>query len=86
MYSNICTCTCFEANGLVLSDSDPDQAVAKTTHTASRRSVQLLQRYFVEQGVSDGHYAAIDMCADELFRRVNAKMRQATLDSFLLLS
>ena len=76
-------CTCFEANGLV-PDSDPDKEVAKTTHTASRRSVQLLQWYFVEQGISDGYYAAIDMCVDEEFRKANAKMRQATLDSFML--
>ena len=64
-------------------DSDPDEEVAKTTHAAARRSVQLLQRYFVEQGVSDEYHAAIDMCADEVFRRANAKMKQTSLDSFM---
>ena len=64
-YSNLCTvhahdscCTCtwqlqHEANGLV-----PDEEVVITTHAAARRSVQLLQRYFVEQGVSDANFLA----------------------------
>ena len=65
-------------------DSDPDEEVAKTTHAAARHSVPLLQRYFVEQDVSDAYHAAIALCVDEVFRRANAKMRQTALDSFTL--
>ena len=72
---------CQSEDGSEDEDSDPDEEVA---HAAARRSVQLLQRYFIEQGVSDAYHAAIDMCADEVFRRANAKMRQTTLDSFTL--
>ena len=61
-----------------------EEEVVKTTHAAARHSVQLLQRYFFEQGINDAYDAAMDMCADEAYRRANAKMRQTTLDSFTL--
>ena len=54
-----------------------DEEVAKTTHAASRRSLHL-QRYFVEQGVNNADHAAIDRCADEVFRTANVKMRPVT--------
>ena len=60
-----------------------DEEVAKATHAAARRSVHL-QQYFVEQGVSDAYHASIDMCADEVFRRANVKMRTTTPHSFKL--
>ena len=62
-----------EANRLV-----PDDEVAKTTNAAAGRSVQLLQLYFVEQSVSNAYHAAIDVWADEVFRRANAKMNLYT--------
>ena len=51
---------CQSEDGSEDKDSDTDEEVAKTTYAAARRSVQLLQQYFVEQGVSDAYHAAID--------------------------
>ena len=42
-------------------------AINKTTHLAARHSVQLLQQYFVEQGVSDVYVTSIDMSVAEVF-------------------
>ena len=48
------------------------------THADARRAVQVLQQYFLEQGISDAHNAALDMCAGEVPRKA-----AFTLDSFL---
>ena len=37
------------------------------SHSEARHSAQLLQRYFVEQGFSEEHHTALDMCAGEVF-------------------
>ena len=50
-------------------DSDCDDDVAaKTTHAAARRSIQVLQQYVIEQGFSEVHYTALDMCADRVLK------------------
>ena len=77
---------CQSEDGSEDKDGDADEEVAKTTHAAARYSIQLLQRYMylIEQGISDAYHAAIDMCVDEVFRRASSRMRQTTLDSFML--
>ena len=42
-----------------------NEKVAKTTHAAARCSVQLLQRYFLKQGISNAGHTAIDTNADK---------------------
>ena len=64
------------------SDSDND-TVVRISHVAAKRSIQVLQQYFVEQGFSDTLHASLDMCADEVFSNAASKMAQTTLDSFL---
>ena len=66
------------------SDSDSDNdTVVRISHVAAKRSIQVLQQYFVEQGFSDTLHASLDMCADEVFSNAASKMAQTTLDSFL---
>ena len=56
------------------SDSDSDNdTVVKISHVAAKRSIQVLQQYFVEQGFSDTLHASLDA----------SKMAQTTLDSFV---
>ena len=73
------TCSMFKLTNVPLSDEE----AVKNTHAAARHSVYL-QRYFVKQSVSDASNAAIDMWADEVFRRANVKLRQTTPHSFKL--
>ena len=61
-YIHMTAAACLKRTDVSLSDEE----VAKTTHAAVKRSVHL-QRYFIEQGVSDASRTAIDMCADEVF-------------------
>ena len=63
---------CQSKEGSEDEDSDPDEEVVKTTYAAAKHSIQLLQQYFVEQGISDAYHAAIDMCEDKVFQRANA--------------
>ncbi|KAI6651320.1 Tigger transposable element-derived protein 6-like [Oopsacas minuta] len=66
------------------SDSDSDNdTVARISNVAAKRSIQVLQQYFVEQGFSDTLHASLDMCADEVFSNAASKMAQTTLDPFL---
>ncbi|KAI6651119.1 Tigger transposable element-derived protein 6-like [Oopsacas minuta] len=66
------------------SDSDSDNdTVVRISNVAAKRSIQVLQQYFVEQGFSDTLHASLDMCADEVFSNAASKMAQTTLDPFL---
>ena len=57
------------------SDSDSDNdTVVRIGHVAAKRSIQVLQQYFVEQGFSDTLHASLDMCADEVFSNAASKM------------
>ena len=47
-------------------------------------TVVAIHVYFVKQGLSNAYHASIDMCADKVFQRTSSKMRQTTLDSFML--
>ena len=59
------------------SDSDND-AVEKITHTTARHSVQVFEQYFVEQGFSGAHHAALDTCANEVVFFFRNKLQDAT--------
>ena len=59
---------------------EDEPSVARVTHAAARHSVQLLQRYFTEQGFSDKLQYALDACADEVMKKASAAMKQSTLD------
>ena len=77
------SCSMFKGIDLSLFDEE----VAKTTHASSARcSIQLLQQYLIEQGIIDAYmyHTAIDMYTGKVFRRANVKMRQMTLDLFML--
>ena len=63
-------------------EDDPDP-VPLVSHSEAKHSMQLLQRYFVEQGFSEEHHAALDMCAGEVFRQAASNTRQSTLDRFI---
>ena len=68
---------------LAAEDNDEEDGEPMVTHTAARRSVQLLQRYFVEQGFNDNAHASLDACTDLVYSRACASSKQTTLDSFL---
>ena len=79
LYMHMTAAACSKRTYVYLSDEE----VAKTTNAAARCSVHL-RGYFVEQGISDAYHAAIQMCADEVFRRANVKMRPTTPHSFTI--
>ena len=65
------------------SDVDKERVVTcKVTHTAARHAVQVLQQYFLKQGISNAHNTVLDMCADEVDRKAALQIRETTLDSF----
>ena len=68
---------------LAAEDDDEEDGEPMVTHTAARCSVQLLQRYFVEQGFGDNAHASLDACTDLVYSRARASSKQTTLDSFL---
>ena len=75
---------CLE-DGSEQEDSDCDDDVAaKITHAAARRSIQVLQQYFIEQGFNEAHYTALDVCADGVLKNAASKTKQTTLDSFVV--
>ena len=53
------------------------------THRVARQCVQTLQRYFLEQGVTDAVNSALDVCAEEVFDNLASK-KQTTLEAFTL--
>ena len=61
-----------------------DETVAEIPQLVARYSIQLLQQHLVEQALSNAHYAAIVMCADQVLRREVSEKRQTSLDSFML--
>ena len=63
-------------------DDDTDREPA-VTHAAARRAVQLLERYFVEQGFSETLTTALDTCSDAVRRKASGNKKQITLDRFL---
>ena len=66
-------------------DSDEEQTIEPTvTHTAARRAIQVLERYFVEQGFSGTLTAALDTCSDAVRRKASASTKQTTIDRFFL--
>ena len=67
---------------LAAEDDDEEDGEPMVTHAAARRSVQLLQRYFVEQGFGDDAHASLDACTDLVYSRARASSKQTTLDSF----
>ena len=91
----MCVCVCVlgkvEVGGLILLNSSEhensgsgDDAVAKVTHMAARRSVYTsLQQYFIKQCFRDAHHTALDMCMDRVFTKAACEMKQTTLDSFV---
>ena len=50
-------------------DDDVDDEFVQPiiTHQVARQCIQTLQRYFLEQGVSEVQNAALDICAEEVF-------------------
>ena len=69
---------------LAAEDDDEEDGKPMVTHAAARCSVQLLQRYFVEQGFGDNAHASLDACTDLVYSRARASSKQTTLDSFLM--
>ena len=61
-------------------EDDDEPGDPRVTHAAARHSVQLLQRYFTEQGFSDKLHCALDMCADQVLKKAFSAMKQSTLD------
>ena len=54
---------------LAAEDDDEEDGEPMVTHAAARHSVQLLQRYFVEQGFDDNAHASLDACTDLVYSR-----------------
>ena len=52
------------------------------THAAARHAVQVLERYFMEQGFNETLTAALDACSDAVRRKASASTKQTTLDRF----
>ena len=69
---------------LAAEDADEKDGGKPVTHAAARRSVQLLQRYFVEQGFSEDAHASLNACADLIYYRARVSFKQTTLDRFFL--
>ena len=69
---------------LAADEGDDEDGEPMVTHAAARHEVQLLQRYFGEQGFSDSADASLDACADLIYSRAHASFKQTTLhvDSF----
>ena len=65
-------------------EEDDTDLVPLVSHSEARHSTQLLQRYFVEQGFSEEHHAALDVCAGKIFCKAASVTRQSTLDRFIL--
>ena len=56
--------------------------IVKVTHVVTRPSIQILQQYLIEQGLSDAQHAALNMCTDRVFTKAASKMK-TTLDFFV---
>ena len=77
--------SCADGNDDTDDDSDEEQTIEPTvTHTAARRAIQVLERYFVEQGFSGTLTAALDTCSDAVRRKASASTKQTTIDRFFL--
>ena len=65
-------------------DVDDDFVQPTIAHQVARQCIQTLQRYFLEQGVSEAQNTMLDVCAEEVFNEVLSSKKQTTLDVYLL--